>query len=89
MGTDPKEIELGEEERSLLAEAADRARKPWRQLLREALAKALAEPRDEAQDGACETLYEKMKRTGAIGMVKDAPADLSTNRKYMEGFGGG
>jgi predicted DNA-binding antitoxin AbrB/MazE fold protein len=33
------------------------------------------------------TLYESLERAGLIGCVKDAPADLSTNPKYMEGFG--
>ena len=33
------------------------------------------------------SLYEGLKEIGAIGAVKDAPPDLSTNPKYMEGFG--
>jgi predicted DNA-binding antitoxin AbrB/MazE fold protein len=33
------------------------------------------------------TLFELLDKAGLIGCVKDAPPDLSTNPKYMEGFG--
>ena len=33
------------------------------------------------------TLYASLEKAGLIGCVKDAPPDLSTNPKYMEGFG--
>jgi hypothetical protein len=31
--------------------------------------------------------YDLFKAAGLIGCAKDLPADLSTNPKYMEGFG--
>ncbi len=31
--------------------------------------------------------YDLAKQMGIIGMIKDAPSDLATNPKYMEGFG--
>jgi predicted transcriptional regulator len=31
--------------------------------------------------------YEAFKNAGLIGIVKGGPKDLSTNKKYMEGFG--
>jgi hypothetical protein len=34
-----------------------------------------------------ETVYDIMLRAGLIGCIKDGPPDLSTNPKYMEGFG--
>jgi predicted DNA-binding antitoxin AbrB/MazE fold protein len=34
-----------------------------------------------------ETLYDVLSKDGWIGSIKDAPPDLSTNPKYMEGFG--
>lgn len=34
-----------------------------------------------------ESAYEAFKRAGLIGCVKGGPSDLSTNQKYMEGFG--
>lgn len=34
-----------------------------------------------------ESAYDVAKRLGLIGMSDDGPPDLSTNPKYMEGFG--
>ena len=34
-----------------------------------------------------ETLLDRLKAAGVVGRKKDGPADLSTNPKYMEGFG--
>ncbi len=31
--------------------------------------------------------YDLAKSLGIIGIIKDAPADLSTNRKYLKGMG--
>jgi predicted DNA-binding protein len=31
--------------------------------------------------------YDLAEKIGIIGLVKNAPSDLSTNRKHMEGFG--
>lgn len=36
-----------------------------------------------------QTLFQLLDEAGLIGCIKDAPADLSTNPKYMEGFGTG
>lgn len=50
-------------------------------VVREALDKHLREraPRESCLDVA--------RRIGILGVYKDAPPDLSTNPKYMEGFG--
>jgi hypothetical protein len=37
------------------------------------------------QDGR--TLYDALQARGIIGSITDAPPDLSTSPKYMEGFG--
>jgi predicted DNA-binding antitoxin AbrB/MazE fold protein len=42
-------------------------------------------PSEAAETG--ETLYDILSKDGWIGSLKDAPPDLSTNPKYMEGFG--
>ena len=34
-----------------------------------------------------ESAYDAFQRVGGIGIVKGLPRDLSTNRKYFEGFG--
>ena len=33
------------------------------------------------------TLFDAFNDDGMIGSITDAPSDLSTNPKYMEGFG--
>jgi uncharacterized protein YlxW (UPF0749 family) len=33
------------------------------------------------------TMLQRWEEAGLVGVVKDAPPDLSTNKKYMEGFG--
>jgi predicted DNA-binding antitoxin AbrB/MazE fold protein len=40
---------------------------------------------DANDDGP--TLFELLDEAGLIGCIKDAPPDLSTNPKYMDGFG--
>ena len=39
------------------------------------------------RDRAEPTLFDLLSEAGLVGCVKDAPADLSTNPEYMEGFG--
>jgi hypothetical protein len=36
---------------------------------------------------APESAYDAFQRVGGIGIAKGLPRDLSTNRKYFEGFG--
>lgn len=33
------------------------------------------------------SFYDALVESGFLGSAPDAPADLSTNKKYMEGFG--
>ena len=33
------------------------------------------------------TLFDVLNEVGWIGSIKDGPPDMSTNPKYMEGFG--
>ena len=40
-------------------------------------------PADENQS----TAYERFKKAGLMGVARTAPAHLSTNRKYLDGFG--
>ena len=39
------------------------------------------------QNSAQENCRDLARRLGILGVYKDAPSDLSTNPKYMEGFG--
>jgi hypothetical protein len=50
------------------------------EIIREALKRHLDERVDSAHDA--------LMRTGGIGIATGLPSDLSTNKKYFEGFGG-
>jgi hypothetical protein len=39
------------------------------------------------QQQPAESCYDRAKRLGILGSAKGLPADLSANRKHMEGFG--
>ena len=42
----------------------------------------------EADEGGESSSYgERLRRSGLIGCIQDAPEDLSTNPRHMEGFG--
>ena len=89
MATNPKEIQLDDEDRELLAKAADSVGKPWRQLLREHLANYM--PSDATtQKGETtslhKSLHDVLSERGMLGCF-EGPTDLSTNPKHMEGFG--
>jgi hypothetical protein len=40
------------------------------------------------EQGSAPSCYDLVLKAGVIGCAADAPLDLSTNRKYFEGFGG-
>ena len=71
-------------DRTLRAKIRKQARakgKKEAELIREALVKEFdAAPR-------VKTAYELGMELGIFGSIEGAPADLSTNPKYMEGFG--
>ena len=71
--------------------------KPYRDVLAEArrlsleeqasLVRELSQRPATATNGPPRSLYEALQSRGLIGCLPDAPADLSTNPRYMEGFG--
>lgn len=67
--------------RSEIRRRAKATRKKEAEIIREALEKEFETP------AKGQTCYEVASKLGLIGLLKDAPADLSTNPKYMEGFG--
>jgi hypothetical protein len=86
MAIDPREITLSDEQRRELARVADQSGKPWEEVFAEALGSYRRQgPRNET--GEDESLYHSLQRHGLIGCIKGGPPDLSTNPKYMEGFG--
>jgi hypothetical protein len=83
MSIDPKQIELSPEMKQAIAQRADQTGRPWDDILWEAI-KLSPPPRPVvSEEGG--SFYHAMN--DLVGIVKDAPSDLSTNPKYMEGFG--
>ncbi|MBI1904579.1 MAG: CopG family transcriptional regulator [Planctomycetia bacterium] len=69
--------EVLQEKLGTLAQAAGKSES---QIVREAL-------EDYLSRHTVVTCYDVAKKAGIIGCVKGGPKDMSTNRKYMEGFG--
>ncbi|MEX0713644.1 MAG: hypothetical protein WD278_14990 [Pirellulales bacterium] len=92
MSISPDQIVLSEEQKQRLARLAEQTGRPWDEVFVDALSTfeqlSLAKPQNgESRGQAAESVYQAMVRLGLLGSVKDAPPDLSTNPKYMEGFG--
>lgn len=86
MSISPDEISLSAEQKQRLAQLADEAGKSWEEVLAEAL-QTYGIQRQSGTDNGGESFYDAATRLGLIGCVQGGPADLSTNPKYMEGFG--
>jgi hypothetical protein len=86
MSTSPDEIDLTAEQKQRLAEIADQTGKAWDEVLAEAL-EAYRSQRQTADVNGGESFYDAALRLGLIGCVAGGPPDLSTNPKYMDGFG--
>jgi hypothetical protein len=72
--------------RDALLRVARETGKSEAQLLSEALAAFLcAHPPIGRRPG--ENFYEQAQRLGLLGCIEGGPADLSTNKDYMTGFG--
>jgi len=88
MATDPHSIQLTPEQVSMLGEFAARTGKRPEAVLDDALRSYQPRPAKTPPNGAeGPSLYEKLARKGLIGCLSGGPPDLSTNPKYMEGFG--
>ena len=74
-------IRISKAERSALRAAAKKSKTSQGQIIRQALRAYGIVPKE----GAKPTAYDLVK--DLIGKYKDGPGDLSTNPKYMEGFG--
>jgi hypothetical protein len=87
MSISPDNITLSQQQKELLARLADETGRPWSEVLNESLCayRGHVEQAPEAE----ESFYDAATRLGLIGCVDGGPPDLSTNPKYMEGFGKG
>ncbi len=79
-------IQLSSEQVETLTRLAVSSGKPWQAVLTEALASYERLPHEKNGERE-ESVHAAMQRLGLLGCVDDAPADLSTNPAYMEGFG--
>ncbi len=70
---------IDEEIRRKLERRAEVEAKDESAIVREALAAYLS--------GDVESAYDMVQRIGGLGVEKGGPSDLSTNKKYFEGFG--
>ena len=88
MTIDPAQIELTPEQKERLAALAERTGRPYADIVDEWLASvSLSQENGEHQSGQTpRTAYEAFAAVGAIGCFS-GPSDLSTNPKYLEGFG--
>jgi hypothetical protein len=85
MSTSPDQIRLTAQQKERLARLADELGKPWDRVLFEAL--DLYGPAATHGRNGNESFYDAAFHRGLIGCVSGGPPDLSTNPKYMEGFG--
>jgi len=85
MSMSPDQIILTPEQKLHLARLAEQTGRPWEEVLGAALSSF--ENTKHPPTGNGETVYDALVRLGLLGSVKGAPSDLSTNLKYMEGFG--
>lgn len=74
-------IRLSKELEKRLAALVRRSGRTESEVVRDAIADYCA--RDTEEPSA----YDVLKKSGLIGCARGLPADLSTNPKYMEGFG--
>ena len=79
-------MQLTPKQRETLARLAAQFGRPWEEVLEEALT-SLQRQAKSPNGAATETVQANLVRLGLLGCVADAPADLSTNPKHMEGFG--
>lgn len=85
-------VELDPKDQRDLEELSRESGKPPEELLRQLIHAALEDRRNGQRPAAGdevsgESFYDAAKRLGLIGCAEGLPSDLSTNPKYMEGFG--
>ena len=76
-------LKISETMAAELEAKAKRLSKSKSEIVRSALDKDLHGPGKQSEISA----YDALEALGVIGCVEDAPPDLSTNKKYMEGYG--
>ena len=86
MAIDPRQIELTDEQRQMLAELSEKAGRAWEEVYADALG-SYSPPTGPDRTAGRRTLYDPLAADHAIGSICGGPHDVSTNPIYMEGFG--
>ena len=88
MAIDPAQIELTPEQKERLAALAERTGRPYADIVDDWLSNVSLPEEDgvHQSEKSSQTAYEAFAALGAIGCF-GGPSDLSTNPKYLEGFG--
>ncbi len=84
MATDPNDIRLDGAMRKQLARLADETGRMWREVLNDALRRYFAAPSGGSQKTS---LLSRATKAGFVGVIKDGPSDLSSNRRHFDKFG--
>jgi hypothetical protein len=88
MALDQNNFHLSPEQLTLLGQFSARTGKPPEEVLSDALRQYQSVAKDEpSKPLSGESLFDKLNKKGLIGCLSGGPPDLSTNPKYMEGFG--
>jgi hypothetical protein len=87
MSTLPDPYQLTGDQQAQLANLAEQLGQPRSQVLDAALA-VYGSGTQTSTRGEHESFYDAASRLGLLGCVDGGPPDLSTNPKYLEGFGG-
>ena len=88
MATGFHQVQLSAEQWEFLTEVSVRTGKPPEAILSDALQSLAHGQTSQGENGEpSKSVYESLLEAGFIGCIADGPPDLSTNPKYMEGFG--
>jgi hypothetical protein len=87
MAIDPNDVQLTAAQRRLVAELAEREGRSPQDVLADLIAPAEVRRRNGSRTASTESAHKLGKRLGLYAALEDGPSDLSTNSRYMEGFG--
>jgi hypothetical protein len=88
MATLEPEFRLDEQQKFVLAALSHATGKSWHVVLSEALVEYQKNVQSAVGAGANPvSVADAMRAVGLLGCIQDAPADLSSNPSYMNGFG--
>jgi hypothetical protein len=85
MAIDPNGIQLTDAQRQLIAGLAERQGREPQEVLAELIGPFRV--RNGANAAPTESAHQVGQRLGLFGALENGPADLSTNPRYLEGFG--